>query len=67
MCVYVYICAVLEIGAIASQNANHFMGNCESLCQSKSQNRQSLLTDFANHFSTGIAKKTFFYTKFPLF
>ena len=29
--IYVYIYTGLEIGGVASQNANHFWGNCESL------------------------------------
>ena len=51
--IYIYVCVCvclckytgLEIGGVASQNANHFWGNCESLWQSESQNCESLLND----------------------
>ena len=41
----IYIYTGLEIGGVASQNANHFWSNCESLCQSDSQHCESLLDD----------------------
>ena len=34
MYINVYVQAGLEIGGVASQNANYFWGNCESLWQS---------------------------------
>ena len=40
-----YIYAGLEIDGVASQNANHFWGNFESLWQSNSQYCESLLGD----------------------
>ena len=40
-----YIYTGLEIGGVASQNENHCWGNCESLWQSDSQNRESLLAE----------------------
>ena len=45
ICIYIYILIRLEIGGVASQNANHFRGNCESLWQNESQNCESLLAD----------------------
>ena len=37
LCTHVCICTGLKIGSVISQNANHFWGNCETLCQSESQ------------------------------
>ena len=53
---YVCICiyAGLEIGGIASPNANHFWGNGESLWQCDSPNFVATANHFwpiANHFS----------------
>ena len=45
VCTYIYIHIGLEIGGVASQNANHLWGNCELLWQSESQNCESLLVD----------------------
>ena len=45
MYVYVYIYTRMEIGGVASQNTSHFRGNCESPCQSDSQDCESLLGD----------------------
>ncbi len=39
---YIHLYIGLEIGSVYSQNANHFWGNCESLCQNFSQYCQSL-------------------------
>ena len=41
---YICIYAGLEIVGVASQNANHFWDNCESLWQNESQNCESLLS-----------------------
>ena len=52
----------LKIGGIASPNANHFWGNCESLWQSDSPNFFGTTNPFwpiANHFSNGFAKRPF--------
>ena len=54
MCVCVRVCTYTyterEIGGIASPNATHFRGNCESLCQSDWPNFfwhcKSLLADY---------------------
>ena len=35
---YIYVYTGLEIGGVASQNANHFWGKCELLWQSDSHN-----------------------------
>ena len=45
MYIYIYICTGLDTGGVASQNANHFWDNCESLWQSDSQYCESLLGD----------------------
>ena len=56
---YIYACmhmyVGLEIGGVASQNTNHFRGNCESLYQSDSQYCELLLGDLRITFR----KKTF--------
>ena len=43
-----YVCMYvgLEVGGIASLNANHFWGNCESLWQSDSPNFLALRITF---------------------
>ena len=65
--IYVYVCAVLEIGGIASQNANHFWDNCESLWQSESQNCKSLLTSLRITFQMVLQKlKRPFFWSSPL-
>ena len=48
--------AWLEIGGVASPNANHFWGNCKSLWRSDSQYWESLLGDLRIIFR----KKSFF-------
>ena len=45
LCTYIYLYAGLQIDSVVSQNTNHFWGNCESLRQSESQNRESLSAD----------------------
>ena len=60
-----YVYTGLEIGGVASQNANYFWGNCESLWQSKSQYCESLLADLRITFQIASQKKSFFWS--PLF
>ena len=43
VCVCVCVCAGLKMVGVASQNANYFWGNCESLWPSESQYCESLL------------------------
>ena len=43
--VRLYIHSRLEIGGVALQNVNQFLGNCESLWQSESQYCESFLAD----------------------
>ena len=62
--VYIYVYVWLEISDIASSYVNHFWGNWELLWQSDSPNFFSTANHFwsiANHFSNGIAPKTFFF------
>ena len=40
-----YMYTGLEKGSVTSQNANHFWGDCESLCQSGLHYCESLLGD----------------------
>ena len=54
----------MEIGDVASQNANHFWGNCESLWQSESQNCESLLADLRITFRMISQKDFFVFTPF---
>ena len=56
----------LEMGGVASQNANHLWGNCESLWQSELQNCESLLADLRITFHMVSQKDLFFYPH-PLF
>ena len=69
---YVYVYTGLEISNVASQNANHFFGNCESLWQSESQNCESILGDLRITFQMVPQKTVFcpypcFKQNFPLF
>ena len=61
--IYMYIYTGLEIGGIASPNANHFWGNCESLRQSDSPNFFGTANPFwpiAKHFSMDLSKDLYF-------
>ena len=65
-----YIYTGLEIGGIASPNANHFWGNCESLWQSDSSNFFGTANHFwpiANLFSNGFAEKPILFCPYALF
>ena len=83
VCLYVCVCSMyvllliniglfsgLEIDGIASSNANHFRGNCESLWQSDSPN---FLGYTANHFGRlritfqMDSSKDFFFYPHPFF
>ena len=75
MCTYIYVCIYtgLEIGGVASQNANHFYSNCESLWQSESQKHESLLADLRITFQIlsqkdlSFGPHPFFRQNFPFF
>ena len=59
--------AGLEIGGIASPNANHYWGNCKSFWQIDSPNFFGTANHFwpiGNHYSKEFAKRPFF-SKFP--
>ena len=45
MYIHIYVYTELEIGGVASQNANHSWVNCESYWQSDTQYCESLLFD----------------------
>ena len=48
------------MGGVASPNANHFWGNCESLWQSESRNCESLLAELLITFQMVSQKDLFF-------
>ena len=58
-CAYIYVYIHIYIDGVASQNANHFWGNCESLWQSESQYCESLSDDLQITFQI-ISKKDLF-------
>ena len=62
--VYVYMYAGLEIGGFASQDANQFWSNCESLWLSESQNCESLLADLRISFQMASQKDLFWSSPF---
>ena len=53
------------MGGVALQNENHFLGNCESLWQSVSQNCESLLADLRITFQM-VSQKKFVRQNFPV-
>ena len=50
----------MEIGSVASQNANYFWDYCESIWQSESQNCESLLADLRITFQTILQNDLFY-------
>ena len=67
VCIYICMYAGLEIGSVASQNVNHFWGNCKSLWQSESQHCESFLADLRITFLMVSQKRPFFRQNFPFF